>query len=754
MLLTMSTTSTDNDLQLLARYSRSRAEDAFAEIVRRYLSLVYSAALRQVRSPQLAEEVAQSVFTDLAGNAARLKPNTILTAWLYQVTHRTAVDVVRREARRQLREQIATEMNTMNATAADWTHIEPLLDEAMHALDETDRTAVLLRYFENKSLREVGATLGTSDDAAQKRVSRAVERLREFFAKSGVTVGASGLVVLISANAVQATAAGLVVTISAAALAGTAVTNSTVVATTTKTIVMTMSQKLLTTTAILALLATALITFNRGRDKQPPQAADSAVTPAISGERQTAIPKKRFFQRALGTASADSPERLTTALQELHSALYRPAPARGVRMYPPEEVIAALRGLGADRKEAFAMLREALSDPDLEVRQRAVAALGFIGMPARPEDGITGEPSTEAGPLLWQVLREQPELASTALSALGNLGFSAEEIPALTDLLGETTDQILRRYLPVAIADTLRKHPEAAGPFLSKVTKLLDGPDGDLGFAAACALAPRFATENPDLVDRLVAGLKNPSQELMAVETLRALGTAATPALSDLVAFANSTTNDVLRQIALKTIGKLNAEFRNVSPEVDQALRGEERTTHWNQKFASGNLNYDELLAALREPNFAALSAKRLGEMGAAARESVPSLLAALAGQDQKNRDQIVEAIRRIDPDTTFAKVEGKSVWSAAMMATLTLESRPENQRPPAVTRLLDQLSMAKSDWYTQQEILAVGTQLAAQDQGVYRSFAEKLAEADPALAKLFAPDGTRAPVAGPSTSP
>ena len=153
---------------------------------------MYSAALRQVRSPQLAEEVAQSVFTDLARQAANLKPETVLSAWLYQVTRRTAIDVVRREARRQLREQIATEMNAMNATADEWPHIEPLLDEAMSALDDTDRTAVLLRYFENKSLREVGQTLGASEEAARKRLSRAVERLREFLAKRGVSVGTSG----------------------------------------------------------------------------------------------------------------------------------------------------------------------------------------------------------------------------------------------------------------------------------------------------------------------------------------------------------------------------------------------------------------------------------------------------------------------------------------------------------------------------------------------------------------------------------
>ena len=198
----------DNDLQLIERYARHHAEEAFTEIVRRHLDLVHSAAFRQVRSRQLAEEVAQSVFTDLARGAGRLAPDTVLTAWLYQVTRRTAVDVVRREARRQLREQIATEMDTLNATTADWTHIEPLLDEAMSALDETDRTAVLLRYFENRSLREVGQTLGTSDAAAQKRVSRAVERLRGFFAERGVAVGASGIVVAVSANAVQAAPVG------------------------------------------------------------------------------------------------------------------------------------------------------------------------------------------------------------------------------------------------------------------------------------------------------------------------------------------------------------------------------------------------------------------------------------------------------------------------------------------------------------------------------------------------------------------
>jgi len=247
-----------NDLDLLRAFARDQSQDAFTVLVQRHLDLVYCAALRQVRSPQLAEEVAQSVFSDLGRNAARLKPSTVLPAWLYAVTRRTAIDVVRREARRQLREQIALEMNAMNPTADDWMQIEPLLDEAMHALDVTDRTAVLLRYFENKSLREVGETLGTTDDAARKRVSRAVDRLREFFAKRGVTVGASGLVVVISANAVQAAPTGLAISISTAALLGGTTLTTTATATATKAIAMTTLQKTLVGAILIATVGTGI----------------------------------------------------------------------------------------------------------------------------------------------------------------------------------------------------------------------------------------------------------------------------------------------------------------------------------------------------------------------------------------------------------------------------------------------------------------------------------------------------------------
>ncbi len=320
-----------SDLDLLRDYRQTRSDDAFAELVRRHLNLVYSAALRQVRSPQLAEEVAQSTFTDLARNAHRLAPDTILTAWLYQVSQRTAIDVVRRESRRQLRDQIATEMNRMNATDADWKHIEPLLDEAMLALDDTDRTALLLRYFENQSLREVGAALGTSDDAAQKRVTRAVEHLREFFAKRGVTVGAAGIVVVISTNAVQAAPAGLAVTIATAA----GVVGTTLVATTTATVVktfaMTTLQKAVITAVAVAAIGAGIYQANQvSKLRRQIEVLDQQLssTGSSNDASQSALQEKvdllasqnASLTNALAAANADKAQLKTEREQARHSA--------------------------------------------------------------------------------------------------------------------------------------------------------------------------------------------------------------------------------------------------------------------------------------------------------------------------------------------------------------------------------------------------------------------------------------------------
>ncbi|MBI5383608.1 MAG: sigma-70 family RNA polymerase sigma factor [Verrucomicrobia bacterium] len=246
------------DSQLLRAYAEGRSEPAFAELVRRRVDFVYSAALRMVCDSHLAEDVTQGVFVALAKNVNQLTNRPVLSGWLHRTAQNIAAQTVRTDVRRRAREQEAAAMNDLLAAEPDapWEHIAPHLDAALGELSEPDRDAVLLRYFERKSAREMAAALGVSEEAAQKRVSRAVERLREFFAKRGVTVGAGGLVVVISANAVQAAPAGLAVTIStAAALAGTTIA-ATATATAVKAIAMTTLQKTLIT-ATVAVLAGA-----------------------------------------------------------------------------------------------------------------------------------------------------------------------------------------------------------------------------------------------------------------------------------------------------------------------------------------------------------------------------------------------------------------------------------------------------------------------------------------------------------------
>lgn len=205
-----------SDQELLQRYVDEGANDAFAALVARHLDLVYSVARRQVQSATLAEDVAQAVFIELAQNARRLKSDTPLIAWLHLVSRRRAINAVRDEARRRVREQQAAEIAAMKTNPPEWACVEPLLDEAVESLDAADRTAILLRYFENKSLRDVGTVLGISDDTAQKRVSRSVERLRDFFLRRGVAVSAAGLATNLSAHALHHAPSGLGASICAA----------------------------------------------------------------------------------------------------------------------------------------------------------------------------------------------------------------------------------------------------------------------------------------------------------------------------------------------------------------------------------------------------------------------------------------------------------------------------------------------------------------------------------------------------------
>src|ERR1017187_3608631 len=209
-----------SDMELLRDYDRQGSEEAFAEVVQRHINLVYSVAFRHVGIAAHAEEITQAVFIILARKAASLRADTILEGWLHETTRLTALSFLRGERRRQFREQEAYMQSTLQESAdtSTWNQLAPLLDEAVSRLGKKDRDAVMLRFFKEKSLREVAAALNVNETAAQRRVHRAVEKLRRFFTKRGIALSSAAIAGAISANSVHAAPVALAKSVTAVAI--------------------------------------------------------------------------------------------------------------------------------------------------------------------------------------------------------------------------------------------------------------------------------------------------------------------------------------------------------------------------------------------------------------------------------------------------------------------------------------------------------------------------------------------------------
>jgi RNA polymerase sigma factor (sigma-70 family) len=208
--------------RFLADYVTNGSEQAFRELVTRYLDLVYSTAIRLVGGDtHQAEDITQTVFVDLARKASTLPRDLMLGGWLHRHTCFVASKVMRGERRRQFRERQAVEMNALqDHSQANLAQVAPILDEAINQLGADDRTAILLRFFEQRGLRSVGEALGSSENAAQKRVTRALEELCALLKRRGVACSAAALGTALASEAVAAAPVGLAATVSSVALAG------------------------------------------------------------------------------------------------------------------------------------------------------------------------------------------------------------------------------------------------------------------------------------------------------------------------------------------------------------------------------------------------------------------------------------------------------------------------------------------------------------------------------------------------------
>jgi len=309
-----------DDMMLVRDYAQSRSERVFETLVLRHINLVYSVAFRQVRDTHLAEEITQAVFIILERKAKAFGPKTILSGWLCRTTRYVAANVLTVERRRKQREQEAYMRAPIDEPDLNaWTRIEPVLEAAMAQLGEEDHNAVVLRFFEGKSFREVSIALGASEEAAKKRVKRALEKLRAFFTKRGLTLSAGVIAAAISANSIQAAPIGLATSITVAVVKGTTVTTSilTLVKTTLKLMAYTKLKTVATGGAIALLLTgTATVVVQKvysqtNTTKAPASLAFAGyATPEASIQSSVWAGSVGDFQKFLAGCTMEQAERM------------------------------------------------------------------------------------------------------------------------------------------------------------------------------------------------------------------------------------------------------------------------------------------------------------------------------------------------------------------------------------------------------------------------------------------------------------
>jgi RNA polymerase sigma factor (sigma-70 family) len=289
----------EDDAELLRRYAKERDETAFTELVRRHLNLVYSAALRQTeRDAQLAEDITQKVFTDLARKAAVLSSHPVLSGWLYRCTRYTAIDAMRAKRRREIHEQEAQSMHAPEADSeADWGQLRSVLDQAMGELNDRDRDAVLLRFFEERTFAEVGTQLKLNENAARMRVDRALGKLHGLLARRGITSTTAALATALASQTVLAAPAGLATQVTGAALVQAAAMGGTATAVTGIFQLMTTTKTVVGVAAIAGMLAIGTAVY----ETQQAHTAGSAAG-AVQQENQALTARLKALQQATQTA--------------------------------------------------------------------------------------------------------------------------------------------------------------------------------------------------------------------------------------------------------------------------------------------------------------------------------------------------------------------------------------------------------------------------------------------------------------------
>jgi RNA polymerase sigma factor (sigma-70 family) len=427
-----------NDSELLRRYVEEHSESAFTQLVDEHLNLVYSAALRETNGARaMAEDLAQAVFTELARKSPRLVGHPSLAGWLYTTVRHLAANLRRADHRRRCREEEAQSMNELLAEDAPdqaWHQIRPVLDDALHELNEAERAAVVLRFLENRSLREVGTAMGLQENAARMRVDGALDKLRGFLARRGVTSTVSGLTAALALGVVTPAPEAL-----AAIIASTAVASGAAAGSTTLTLMKLMSITKVSLIGALVVAGIAVPAWQQTRLKQvrSENAQLQAREADLSGQ-QTDLASLRGEVERLRKVEADQ-----TELAQLRQWQAQTEP----ELLRLRGMAGVARRANADAETLRAQLARQASEPGTNPVSGAMADAMNLAMDQQVESRLSRLKASlnltpEQEQSAREILARQAQAMSAGMQQAFSGKFDKEELARLGKNAGNPDEQI------------------------------------------------------------------------------------------------------------------------------------------------------------------------------------------------------------------------------------------------------------------------------------------------------------------------